>query len=97
MMHCNRGENMDFDGMWIIWIVIGIILFVVIVEVINFFKEFRKDIRYLEKERRRAYSEAEYEYWTKKIKRQYLRLIPFMSVIMDRKDKLKRQENKRKA
>ncbi len=88
---------MNFDEMWLIWIVTGIILIVVLIEVITFIQEFRKDIGYLKKERRRAYSDEEYQYWTKKIKRQYLRLIPFMSVILDRKNKFKRQENGRKA
>lgn len=77
---------MNLNESWLIGIILGIIFVVVIVEGIIYFREFRRNIRYLEKERRRAYSEEEYKYWTKKIKRQYLRLIPFMSVILDRRD-----------
>ena len=87
---------MNLDESWLIGIILGIIFVAVIVEGIIYFREFRRNIRYLEKERRRAYSEEEYEYWTQKIKRQYLRLIPFMSVILDRRDQFEQSAKRAK-
>ena len=50
---------MNFEEMWILWIVIGIICIVILVKIIEFFIGFRKDIRYMKKERNRSYSEQE--------------------------------------
>ena len=48
---------MNLNESWLIGIILGIIFVVVIVESIIYFREFRRNIRYIEKERRRAYSE----------------------------------------
>ena len=78
---------MDFEEMWILWIVIGIICIVILVEIIEFFVECRKDIRYMKKERNRSYSEREYAYWTKRIRKYYLGMIPFLFRKLIRWDK----------
>lgn len=69
---------MNFEEMWILWIVIGIICIVILVKIIEFFIGFRKDIKYMKKERNRSYSEREYAYWTKQIRKYYLGMIPFL-------------------
>ena len=78
---------MDFEEMWILWLVIGIICIVILVEIIEFFVECRKDIRYMKKERKRSYSEREYDYWTKQIRKYYLDMIPFLFRKHMRRDK----------
>lgn len=78
---------MNFEEMWILWIVIGIICIVILVKSIEFFIGFRKDIRYMKKERNRSYSEQEYAYWTKQIRKYYLGIIPFLCRKIIRRNK----------
>lgn len=78
---------MDFEEMWILWIVIGLICIVIFVKIIEFFIVFRKDIKYMKKERKRSYSEREYAYWTKQIRKYYLGMIPFLFRKLMRRDK----------
>ena len=66
------------DEIWLIKIIVGILAAVAAVELILFLRDFYLELDYLKKERRRAYGEKEYRYWMKRIRRYYLRLIPFV-------------------
>ena len=81
---------MNTEEIWLLWVVAGILFIVLFIEAVFYLKSFQHEIRYLKKERRRAYSEAEYRYWTRRIRRQYIGLIPFVPRSFVRRENFKK-------
>ena len=62
--------------MEIIVVVIGI--FLIISLYVNFYIPFKKERDYIKMEMERSYKQDEYRHWQRKLKRLYLRSIPFI-------------------